>query len=134
MTADKRNWQWWYSDNEERWNGPCLDRDEAIEMGRDYYDDESFMVMEACQGDLHLHLDAYTVSEWLDENNHDLTDPDGDTVLVGIATEKQQRALVSALNIVIDHWIVENNIHTKAWSFKAQRNQETIPPLEFPSS
>jgi hypothetical protein len=56
---------WWYSQDEERWNGPCDTRAEAVAEGRGEWDGEAFAVCEAEQGPYDLTLDHYDILERL---------------------------------------------------------------------
>lgn len=124
--TDEPNWHWWYSDNEERYSGPCSSREEAIEMGRDEYHGEQFIICEAFTSSYRLRVDYYSLMDLFDHHNQDLDDPDGDSTMNTIATGVQQRALIDAVNIAIDHWIVEHGINMRAFMFQGMRNEETI--------
>ena len=117
---------WWYSQDEDRWNGPCSDREEAINEGRDNYDGESFMVMEAETGDFDMALDASTIFEALDGQNEDRVDPDGDYMLADV-NDKQRADLAAMVNSAIMRWVHKHRIDIRAWAFKSQGKPETIP-------
>ena len=119
---------WWYSQDEERWNGPCSDREEAIELGRDEYPEESFMVMEAETGDYDLRLDSDTILERIADRNEDRSDPDGDPPLYGTAPA-QKKDLEAHVNNAIKRWAAKNRIDTRAWCFTKQGKPETIQPI-----
>jgi hypothetical protein len=116
---------WWYSQNEERWNGPCSDREEAIELGRDEYPGEGFMVMEAETGDYDLRVDADTLLERIADRNEDRSDPDGDPPLHGV-TPAQEKDLEAFVHNAIKRWARAHRIDIRAWCFTKQGNPESI--------
>ena len=105
---------WWYSQDEERWNGPCSDREEAISEGRDNYDNEAFMVMEAETGDYDMRLDVDTITECLADRNEDRSDPDGDPPLCQ-CTKVQNADLAAMVNTAIMRWVHKHRIDIRAW-------------------
>jgi broad specificity phosphatase PhoE len=116
---------WWYSQDEERWNGPCSSREEAISEGRGEYDAESFMVMDAETGDYDMRLDVDTITERLSERNEDRSDPDGDPPLYQI-TKEQGADLAAMVNAAIMRWVHKHRIDIRAWCFVKQSPHETI--------
>lgn len=117
---------WWYSQNEERWNGPCSDRDEAVSMGRDEYSGESFMVMEAETGEYDMRMSGDDILERLNERNEDRSDPDGDPAFDRIAP-KAEKDLGDMVTSAIARWVRKHRIDTTAFCFKKQGKPETIP-------
>ena len=118
--------QWWYSQDEERWNGPCDSREAAIADGRSDYDDESFMVVDAEQGHYDLSLSAVKVLEMIEEDNEENSDPDGNNTFTSKLTPKQIDVLFTMLNDAIAEWVLRESIDTRAWAFKNMGNPETI--------
>lgn len=119
---------WWYSQDEERWNGPCSDREEAISMGHDEYPGEGFMVMEAETGDYDMRLDGDDLLERINERNEDRADPDGDPPFYRLAPaiEKDLGIMVSA---AIARWVRKHRIDTRAFCFSKQGIPENIEAL-----
>jgi len=120
--------QWWYSQDEERWNGPCETREEAISEGRGEYDDEGFMVMEAEQGDYDLSISAERIFDFLADRNEELTDPD-DGAVFSDAKPEQKRDLEKAMAATIKAWADAHKLSYRAFMFTKQRAAESIPAL-----
>ena len=78
--GDNDNWQWFYSQSDEHYQGPCNSRYEAIEEGHAEFLGEAFTIIEVIQGDCDMHLEDWWVFERLDDQNSQLVDPDGDGV------------------------------------------------------
>lgn len=121
--------QWWYSQDEERWNGPCETREDAVAEGRGEYDDEAFMVMEAEQGDFDLSPGAYRILDWLDDHNSDLIDPDGDGCFGSLSKEISDD-LSEMVEATIKAWVAKHKLSARAFMFTKQRGAETIPAPE----
>lgn len=117
---------WWYSQDEDRWNGPCSDREEAISEGRDNYNGEGFMVMEADTGDYDMTLDSAHILEKLADQNEDRGDPDGDAPLYQV-TPTQSADLEAMVSSAIKRWVSKHRIDIRAWCFKTQGKPESIP-------
>lgn len=117
--------QWWYSQDEERWNGPCDSREEAIAVGRGDYGDESFMVMDAEQGYYDLTINSSQILELIEEQNEDESDPEGNNTFTEKLTPKQRVALESVINSAIERWVVDEKVDARAWA-PTMGNPETI--------
>ena len=119
---------WWYSQDEERWNGPCDCREDASSEGRGEYDEEPFMVLEAETGDYDMRLHEHHILEALYSLNEDRMDPDGDYMLADVTKEKKAD-LVARVNAAISDWVVANFIGIRAWGFIKQGIAEDIPGI-----
>lgn len=124
---------WWYSQDDERWNGPCDSRQEAIEKGRAYYRGEQFMVCEAETAPLNLRLTADTILEMFDGQNEDNVDPDCDPLFCNLSMEARSD-LERAVNVAISGWIEKYEIDTKGYRFEWSDNQESIGSQNCASS
>lgn len=131
MSKITENTPWWYSQEEERWNGPCDSREEAICEGRSNYDGESFMVMQAENGEFDLNPGAYRIIDWLDDANCDLTDPDGDGVFGGISKAARDD-LAEMVEATIKAWTQKHKLSTRAYMFTSQSATEAIPEVTRP--
>jgi hypothetical protein len=122
-------WQWWYSQSEESYQGPESSRDAAIEAGRNEFDGEAFMIVEAAIKEPNLEFfDADRVIEQCDEYNEECHNPDGDASLFPeTIAPVQKKDLERRLHEALAAWIEENNIRIHSWSFDKTRNEETIP-------
>lgn len=123
---------WWYSQDEDRWNGPCSDREEAIDLGRDEYNGEAFMVMEAETGDYDMRLSGDDLLERLNERNEDRSDPDGDPAFYRV-DPKVEKDLGDMVTAAIARWVRKHRIDTRAWCFTKQGKPESIPELPEPA-
>ena len=123
---------WWYSQDEERFNGPCSDREEAIAEGRCNYDGEGFMIVEADQGDYHIEVTGGDMLELLDGKNDDRGDPDGDPPFYSV-TDKQAADLAAMVNSAIKRWVHKHRIDVRAWAFENRGKIENIEPLTAPA-
>jgi hypothetical protein len=122
------DWQWWHSQDEERWQGPFPDREAAVAEGRDSYGDEGFYVCEACQEDHSVfQVDAVDLLERLAEQHYELADPDGDGLFPAVSA-KQAIELGRELTDVLHRWVVRHGIKTGIYHFADSRHQEIIPP------
>lgn len=120
--------RWWYTQDEERWNGPCETRAEAVAEGRGEYDDEGFMVCEAEQGELNLKISPYCIADWLDDENCDLTDPNGDDTF-GAVSKEIMDDLGEMVETTIKAWATKHKLDTTAFIFTKQGDIEKIPAL-----
>lgn len=119
------NWQWWYSQDEERYCGPCASREDAVFEGFGEYDDEPFHVCEAKQGEIRTDIPAYRLLEYLDHLNEENVDPDGNGEVFK-TTNAQDRDLERIVGHAIRVWAVTNNLSLIGWSFEKSRNHEDI--------
>ncbi len=123
--TNEPQWQWWHShDGGESYWGPCDSREDAITAGRDEADGESFIICEATKGTLRAFIGA-RVGEWLDDNNEDMGDPEGDPVSANITTA-QWEDLQSRLDATALEWIKTHNLDRHVWAFDDTRNEEDI--------
>jgi hypothetical protein len=119
------NWQWWYSQDDERWNGPCKTRKSAIGEGLSEYGGEPFMVCEARRHDLSTDISAYRLLEWLDEANEEYIDGDGNGHAFD-PTPEQERDLEYSVEKAILQWAARNKIGLTGWAFAETRSHEDI--------
>jgi hypothetical protein len=125
----QHTWQWWHShDGGERYHGPCASREDAISDGRDYADGESFIICEATKGSLRAFI-SERVGEWLDENNEELGDPDGDPISANITTAQWQD-LQTRLDATALEWIKAHNLDRHVFTFDETRNEEDIEGVD----
>ena len=123
------DWLWWYSfDGGERYRGPCVSREQAIQDGRDEvgedYDYEEFEICEARKGRLQTAL-FRNIGERLDDLNDDVGDPEGDANSADV-TDAQWRDLERRLNDAVSAWADANDIHKNVWMFAETRNHEIV--------
>lgn len=119
------DWNWWYSQDEERYYGPCVSREEAIECGFGDYGDEPFHICEARKGKISTYIPAYRLLEYLDEANEEVIDQDGDGRAFD-TTNEQDRDLERVVEEAIRSLAVANKLSLVGWSFEETRNQESI--------
>lgn len=120
---------WWYSQSEERWNGPCESREEAISEGFGEYDDESFMVMQATQGDYDLSPHGDTILDWLEDINDDRVDPDG-ADMFGPLSKEMKGDLSAMVSAAVRAWALKYKLSTTSFCFTKQWAAESVPSLE----
>jgi hypothetical protein len=118
-------WQWYYSQCEERWSGPCRTRDGAIAEGLNEYSGEPFIICEARRSELCTDVTAYRLLEMLDELNEEFVDGDGDGRAFP-CSGYQERQLEKMVSQTIKHWCYLNKISLIGWAFAEQRNEERI--------
>lgn len=118
--------QWWYSQEDERWHGPCPTRDDAIASGRGEYGGEEFMVMEAETSTIDFHIDVDTWLESLDDFNSDVLDPEGDYFVADRVSAIARRDIEATLRDVVDRWISKHNIDTVGYTFSQRGPKEWI--------
>ena len=118
-------WEWYYSQDGENYQGPCDTRGQAIEEGCVNFDGEAFEIAEATKGKLKAFV-WRNLSEWLDEANEEMGNPDGDPIAVCVK-EPEWHDLFKRLDAAAREWADANNIHRHVWAFDKIRNREDIP-------
>ena len=116
---------WWYSQDEERWNGPETSREAAIAEGRGEYPGEQFMIVEAETDDYDMTVDADLILDVISDRNEERTDPDGDGPFDQV-TRMQKDDLAMRVNAAIVTWVRVHNISIRAWAFVVQGPIERI--------
>lgn len=116
---------WWYSDNEESFQGPCTSREEAIGTGfHEYSGEGTLYIVEATQATPGTNIfDFDRVLEEFEERNEECWGEDGEP-LSGIEF-KDKRSLETQLGAVLRNYLSKNNA-LRSWSFGKTRNAETI--------
>lgn len=125
--SDEKNWQWYYSEDGERFNGPCATRDEAIAEGRREVEG-AFHILEATKGQFYFSIDNSTYFEMIDGQNEDQVDPEGNGLSDSL-TKEQADDLIQSVNAAIEAWKARTNFNEVPWGFDETRNQEIIQPL-----
>lgn len=126
---------WWYSQDEERYQGPCGTREEAIEIGRDAWGGEAFSVIEAEQDVIDFTFTDRHLTQWmetLEDDQSEKGDPESDVGLLHNLTNEQAERLRLDINDAISAWLQEEKIDTRAWSFKRSGDPERIPEVPLP--
>lgn len=123
-----KNYKWWvgYAEDAECFSGPYSTRDEAIEVGREEYD-EAFYVVEADKSILVANIDgeshAERIMEEICENNEECFGEDGpDDPWAHI--KDAHKTLGAAIERTVNDWLKANPGRT--WSFGDMRNGEYI--------
>lgn len=119
------HWQWWYSNTEEHYQGPCETREEAIATGFHEYGGEGILyIVEAYQqtpGTDIFHADR--VLEDFFEENEECWGEDGEPFLQ--ADLKDTNNLENRLSAVLHSYLAQNNA-LRSWAFDGVRNHEQI--------
>ena len=119
---------WWAGQDDEHYIvGPCSTREEAIELGKENFD-EGFYIVEAYLRpvDFSEMFDAdEAVERWL-ENDEQLSTEDGEAPFD--LTTDQLHDLQTSVRVAIRNWAIRNSLDklTVHW-FEGQRNEERIP-------
>ena len=124
---------WWYTQDEEWWNGPCETREDAIADGREDYGADNFEICEAEQG-MYGTPRFYDIEELMNNINEERTDPNGDGIFHSGLRPEQEHALEHAVREAIQTWMEANGMRTTAWAFENMRNRETIPGVDEPET
>lgn len=116
---------WWYSNNEESYQGPCGSREEAISTGFHEYGGEGWLyIVEATQAVPGTDIfDFDRVLEDFEERNEECWGEDGQPIS-GIEF-KDKRQLENMLGATLRNYLEKNNA-LRSWSFGQTRNAETI--------
>ncbi len=118
-------WQWWYSNTEEHYQGPCETREEAISTGfHEYGGDGILYIVEATQqtpGTDIFHADR--VLEDFFEANEECWGEEGEPFLQ--ADLKDTPDLEKRLSAVLRNYLIQNNA-LRSWAFGGMRNEEQI--------
>lgn len=124
-------WQWWFSQDREAWQGPFTAKDIAISEGRGQYEaNESFYVCEAQLEDYRqLTIDPAQALEQVADAYEEFGGVDGEPLFSAVTTA-QENDLGISLTAVLHEWIEHQNIKTGILSFADTRNEEVIEPAE----
>lgn len=123
-------WKWYWSHDEERYQGQCDTRDQAYEEALASSDPgQTIHVLEATQGTLSAVI-FHDLAERFDERNEDVADPDGYGICDAL-TNAQWSDLERRLTRAMEDWIKDHNLNRLAWGFGQTRNEERIvaPPV-----
>jgi len=124
-------YKWYYSSNEEEYQGEYDTREDAIDAGRDAYGERGFYIVEALRDDFDLSFDGESIIEIIDEANYERIDPDGDGRVFSRLTAEQIRGLGAYLNAAIQNWMRDFKVELEpCWAFKHQRNKEFFPGIK----
>lgn len=123
-TPEEKTWLWYYSEDEETYRGQCDTREAVIAEGRNCCDGD-FYIMEAVKGEYDFRINEERYFEWLDSNNEEQLNPDGDG-FADVLTKEQGDDLIKSINDAIDAWKVRTNANFEAWSFSGTRNAEKV--------
>jgi hypothetical protein len=124
-------WEWWIGLDEERYSESFATREDALEAGRDQYD-EGFYVMHACQRPIRL-AEAFCTDgvddrlERFDEGMEHLHDPDDWQPIIELTAE-QMRSLSQTLEAAADEWQRRNGLTFIPFAFTESKPAEYIPP------
>ena len=120
------DWKWWISSDDEEFQSiDASTREEAIEIGRGYYDTGPFYIIEAIKGRINWRcIDAATLLEQIDGAHADVS---GDEQLIE-CTDEQGRDLEKVVGDAIAAWAERHKIHDETWGFGRTRNRERIEP------
>lgn len=125
QTTTQKEYNWYYSFDEERYQGPFNSLEEAVsEAAEENFDDaDKVHVMEATKGEYRISFPDYWW-EWVDDANSDLLDPDGDGLVARIGDDAAKE-LTDAINKVIDEWKKKTKL-PEPWAFGKTRNGEWV--------
>ena len=116
--------QWWYSQDRESWQGPCTSRNKAISEGHSTYENESFYICEAKLEDyFQLTIDPDEVLEQVSDRYIEFA---GDDPLFSDVSPTQNIELGRMLTQVLHEWIDEFDVKTGIIMFNESRNEELI--------
>lgn len=118
-------WLWYFSQDEERWNGGCVSRQEAIDEGIRAYGGDPFMVCRARLAPIRFAPSGWRILEMLDDLNEEALDPEGDG-LFGPVTKGQEAHLSCVVAAAIEGWARYWNNTPASWSFAETRDEETV--------
>jgi hypothetical protein len=116
---------WWHSNDQERWQGPCETREEAVEEAVEW---GHRFICEANQPIVRARdlFDVTRITEDFDNcQGYDLSDPDGDGLFARVK-DAQWADLTARIHAAADEWQKVHGIVISAWSFEDTRNEETI--------
>lgn len=122
----KNDWNWYAGRDEETFSvGPCADREEAIQQGKDYFDEDGFFIVEATKAVWAPPVADRIITDML-ENSDDLFSEDYPELT---GTVEQQMLAESELQRLLDEWMdkYRDIIFPTPWAFAASRNAEYIP-------
>lgn len=117
--------QWWHSNDQERWDGPCDTREEAIAEARSW---EHRFICQANQRIVHARdlFDITRIVEDFDnDEGYELADPDGDGLFDRV-TGDQWVDLEARIAAVADAWQEAHGLSFPAFAFHDVRNEETL--------
>ena len=119
------NWQWWYSNTEEHYQGPCETREEAIATGfHEYGGEGTLYIVEATQQIPGTNIfDFDRVLEDFYERNEYCWGEDGEPF--SNINFKDQQDLEKRLSAVFRNYLVRNDA-LRSWAFGDTRNYEQI--------
>ena len=125
--AKTSGWGWYYSDNEESFQGPCDSRREAIACGFSEYGGEGTLyIVEACQGEMGCNVfDFDQLLEEFEERNYEHIGEDGQPISNITFPPEKVRQLESRLEDIFSAFMREHGA-LKGWAFHDTRNAETI--------
>lgn len=120
---------WWWTQNEENYNGPADSREEAIERGKNEWVGEAFKIAEG--GRMRLKVDVFDDWFWehFDERNEEAQNPDGDTISAEWKPE-DCKELVARLEKTFSDWIEEKGYADSAWALDLGAHEDIPEDLE----
>lgn len=129
MTEEtKKEWQWYWSADQEDYQGPFTTKEKCIEDANDYCktcDYNSFYIIEATKEKFDLEIEEYQLFDIFDNNNEERIDPDGDSFSAQLKKE-DRLALLKRINETIEDWSNSIQIPPYVWAFNETRNEEKI--------
>ena len=119
------NWQWWYSNTEEHYQGPCETREEAITVGfHEYGGEGTLYIVEAYQQTPGTDIFRFDeVMERFEEYNEEHWGEDGEPF--SHIDFKDQQGLEKRLSAVLQNYLLRNKA-LSSWAFGGVRNEEQI--------
>jgi hypothetical protein len=118
-------WAWYYTQNEDRWNGGLSCREEAIEAGLLEFNGEPFMIARARKGELDFCIPGWRIIEILEELNEEVMDPDGDS-LFGRLSPGQEAHLSYLVGEAVSGWARYWGVLPSPWRFDDKMEVERI--------
>ena len=118
---------WWWSRNDESFNGPCDTREAAIKEGRDSDPADGFYICQATQHasvNLSDYFDATDFIERANEDSAELMGEDGDPLFD--QSEDQVADLQAMVCAAIDIWQEKRGLAFIPWCFDWQGPSEWI--------
>jgi hypothetical protein len=119
------DWPWWYSTDQERYNGPCADRAEAIvEASAEWPDTAHVHVMQAVHVKVVTDIfDGDRIAEMFDDANEENADGEGDSLSSEI-TDKEWSDLAAQCGRLVAGLVRRRGV--TAWRFAEQTEGEWI--------
>lgn len=124
-TLTEPDWKWYVGHSDEEYeSGPYDTREEAVYIAREEY--EGAYIVEAYKKpiDLALHFQADWFLENFEDNNYDLSNPDGDPLIH--TTPDQEKDLEAMVRQTIREWQQKHNLVFMPWFFTGARNEDYV--------